>query len=235
MQYSVSPRLNVEQLRAEPERERQDADADPPGHQEVAELVHEDQHAQHEQERKRWWSHVNLRSKTSIVPQRAAPVANSRAHRSTARTSSRSRDAAAPCRVVSVHRPADDVGDAGEAERAVEERRDRHFVGRVQHDRQALGPARAPGYASARHGNRVVSGRLELERPARARSSDGSGRVPPVRIRERVLNRQPHVGDAELRDDRAVDELHHRMHDRLRMDEHVDAVRGRRRTASAPR
>ena len=39
-----------EQLGAEAERERQHADADPPRHQEMAELVHEDQHAENEQE-----------------------------------------------------------------------------------------------------------------------------------------------------------------------------------------
>ena len=59
--------------------------------------------------------------------------------------------------------------------------------------------------------------------------------VPPIRIGERVLNRQPHVGDAQLRDHRSVDELDHRVDDRLRMDDDVDLTRGRRRTASAPR
>ena len=37
-------------LRPEAQREREHADADPPGHQEMAELVHENQHAEDENE-----------------------------------------------------------------------------------------------------------------------------------------------------------------------------------------
>ena len=58
MQYSVSPRLNVEQLRAEAEREREHAHADAPGHQEMAELVHENQHAEDEHEGEDAWSQI---------------------------------------------------------------------------------------------------------------------------------------------------------------------------------
>ena len=42
--------LEGEQFRPEAERESQDADADPARHQEMSELVHEDQHAEHEHE-----------------------------------------------------------------------------------------------------------------------------------------------------------------------------------------
>ena len=48
MQYSVSPRVNLKQLGTEAEREREHAHADAPGHQEMAELVHENQHAEDE-------------------------------------------------------------------------------------------------------------------------------------------------------------------------------------------
>ena len=51
MQYSVSPRRDLQQLRTEPERKREDAHAEPPRRQEMTELVHEDEHAEHEQER----------------------------------------------------------------------------------------------------------------------------------------------------------------------------------------
>ena len=50
MQYSGVAALDVEQLRAEAEREREHAHADAPGHQEMAELVHENQHAEDEEE-----------------------------------------------------------------------------------------------------------------------------------------------------------------------------------------
>ena len=68
MQYSVSPRLNDSSFGPKPERERQDADADAPRHQEMPELVHENQHAEHEQERENT-------GHTLISPYRANPTA----------------------------------------------------------------------------------------------------------------------------------------------------------------
>ena len=41
---------------------------------------------------------------------------------------------------------------------------------------------------------------------------------------ERVPDRQPHVGHAQLGDRGSVAELGHRVHDRLRMDDHLDPV-----------
>lgn len=46
-----------------------------------------------------------------------------------------------------------------------------------------------------------------------------------LRIRERILDGQAHVRHAELGDDRAVEQLDHRVHDALRVDEHLDIVR----------
>ena len=51
MQYSVSPRCELQELRPEAEREREHADAEPARGKKVPELVHEDEHAEHEQER----------------------------------------------------------------------------------------------------------------------------------------------------------------------------------------
>ena len=65
---------------------------------------------------------------------------------------------------------------------------------------------------------------VKLERPAARRDRATAAARPPVGIRERVLDRQPHVGDAELRDDRAVAQLDHRVHDRLRVHHHVDLI-----------
>ena len=71
--------------------------------------------------------------------------------------------------------------------------------------------ARSAGAAVARarrsqpkHGNRSEIGRLELERAQPGDVERRQRRRPAFGIRKRVLNRQPHVGHAELRDDRAV-------------------------------
>ena len=100
-----------------------------------------------------------------------------------------------------------------------------NFVGCV-HDRR-----RGAAGARALHGERKARQRLEIGRvevqPA------GIGREvqpvaaagPALRIRERVLDGQPHVRHAELGDDRAVEQLDHRVHDALRMDEHLNIVR----------
>ena len=111
------------------------------------------------------------------------------------------------------------------AELAVQKQLDGDLVGRVQHDRQRpAGAQRAVGQAEA--GKAVVRRRREVE-PAGAREVERrQRRLPALGIRAGVLNRQPHVGDAELRDDRAVDQLHHRVHDRLRVDDDVDLIGG---------
>ena len=84
-----------------------------------------------------------------------------------------------------------------------EKRLHRDFVRGVQHDRP--GPPRSSAPIGQRRGTETGRvRRLELERPARREVERRQRRRPPLRIRERVLNRQPHVGDAELRDDRSV-------------------------------
>ena len=51
MPYSVSPRRKLQIGRVEPQLELQHADANALGGKEVAELVHEHEHAEHEEER----------------------------------------------------------------------------------------------------------------------------------------------------------------------------------------
>ena len=46
----------------------------------------------------------------------------------------------------------------------------------------------------------------------------------PLRRAEREADRESHVGHRQLRDRRAVDELHHAVHDGLRVDDDVDGV-----------
>ena len=48
--------------------------------------------------------------------------------------------------------------------------------------------------------------------------------LPTLGIGERILDRQAHVGCTELCLDATVDELHGGVHDRLRMDEYLDAI-----------
>ena len=48
--------------------------------------------------------------------------------------------------------------------------------------------------------------------------------LPAFGIGERILDRQSHVGCTELCLDTTIDELHGGVYDRLRMDEHLDAI-----------
>ena len=43
-----------------------------------------------------------------------------------------------------------------------------------------------------------------------------------VRIRQRILNRRPHIRRRKLRDHRSIDKFDHRMNHRLRMHDHFD-------------
>ena len=49
--------------------------------------------------------------------------------------------------------------------------------------------------------------------------------VLAVRVLERVLNRQFHIGRPHLGDHRAIDEFHKRMDNRLRMNHDFDLLR----------
>ena len=234
MQYSVSPRVNLSELRAEAERERQHADADAARH-------------------RKWPSSCtkistpstnrNARMLVTRAPSVTTSIVTRRSSgRELARPAVDRPDVgqapdtrAAPFALVGVHRQLDDVGNRREtpaARRGTPPPRPRW--------RRSARPAarrrpRSARKASARHGNRSCPARSNSSRPARGQVQRRQRRRPPLRIREGVLDRQPHVRHAELRDHRAVDELDHRMHDRLRVDERRRSGPARRRTASAPR
>ena len=96
--------------------------------------------------------------------------------------------------------------------------------------------ARPASYASARHSERLACRAISKSRRAERRPVDpAERRADAVRVAERVADRQAHVGQAELGDRRPVGELDHRVDHRLRMDDHLDLVVRRRRTARAPR
>ena len=89
-------------------------------------------------------------------------------------------------------------------------------------------PARRPGTPRRRAARTPSVGAV-------VQSTGGRGVRHPVGPGQAQRDRQPHVRRAGLRDRRAVDELDHRVHDRLRVHDDVDAVEAGRRTAGAPR
>lgn len=108
------------------------------------------------------------------------------------------------------------------------------FVGRVHDRRRGAAGARAP------HGERKARQRLEI-RCVEVQPAGVSREIQPVaaagpalRIRERVLDGQAHVRHAELGDDRPVEQLDHRVHDALGVDEHLNIIRRDARTGAWP-
>ena len=90
------------------------------------------------------------------------------------------------------------------------------------------GPAATAGKASSSSGSKV-------QVAARVQSQAGRGVGHPVGPAEAQRDRQPHVGRGALREGRAVGELDHRVHHRLRVHDDVDPVERDRRTAGGPR
>ena len=122
-----------------------------------------------------------------------------------------------------VHRPGDDGRDGVERQSSAQELADRDFVRGIQNDRQAARVLeRAVGEAQA--GKRLGVRPIELETADTRQVERRQRRRPAIRVREGVLNRQPHVGHPDLRDHRSIDEFDHRVHDRLRVHDDVDLV-----------
>ena len=127
------------------------------------------------------------------------------------------------------------AGMSTKRQRAGQERRDGLLVGRVQ------GARREAAGEAGRAGQREAAERL-ARRPARTsararcvRSRRGAATARAARVGERVGDRDAHVGQAEVREQRAVAQPHERVHDRLRVHDDLDALVRARRTASAPR
>src|SRR2546425_12324857 len=100
----------------------------------------------------------------------------------------------------------DQFGNLGKCETTIQERRHRDLVSGVEHDRsrsaQVEGLARQPQAGKAR-GIRLEERELTYAREIQSRRW---GR-PALRIRERIEDRDAHVGNTELSDDGAVDVL----------------------------
>ena len=126
-------------------------------------------------------------------------------------------------RLVRVDDGSHGVDDVEEPDAAHVERRDRLLVRGVEHRGiLAAGPAHLLGERDG--GERRCVERLE--RPARRRApvERAAHAADPVGPVEAERDRQSHVGRRGLGDRGAVDELDHRVHDRLRVHHHVDAV-----------
>src|SRR6185369_5437557 len=86
---------------------------------------------------------------------------------------------------VGVHGVPDHIGNAGERQPCLEKRRDRHFVGRVQHDREPFGPAQRPE-RQRQAGKPFRVGTLEIEASGPCQVERRQRRRPAIGIRKRI-------------------------------------------------
>ncbi len=116
-------------------------------------------------------------------------------------------------------------GDRGEADLAVEEGGHRDLVGGVEDaGRRPPGPAGLDREPQAGEGLqvRLLEGQLADRRQVEPRHVD----VGALRVVQRVGDRHPHVGVAEVGQGGAVVEVDQRVDDRLRVDDDLDPLEG---------
>ena len=123
--------------------------------------------------------------------------------------------------LMSRHHCGDRFSNAHIAELTLAKCLHRHFIGCIEDGRQC--PASSP---ARRARSRPESVRHPVPQnptgqfpPTRLHSVTGR----PRRIRQRVLDRQTHIGRGELCEHRAVDKFHHGMNHALWMHNHLDA------------
>ena len=106
-----------------------------------------------------------------------------------------------------------------------EEGGDRDLVGGVEH--AGRGSARlAASRARRRQGTSPRSGASKVSSPSGGEVELGHGDVGPLGEVQRVGDRHPHVGIAQVGERGAVVEVDQRVDDRLRVDDDVDALVG---------
>ena len=119
--------------------------------------------------------------------------------------------------------PGHQLPDSREGDTTREEGVHRDFVRGVQDC-----GTRAP--ETSRLDRKVQGWKILLARRFKFETSEGceiqrlEGVPDPFRTSHGVLDRQAHVGVAELREDRVVHEFHHRVHDTLRVDDDLHAL-----------
>src|SRR5690554_5891821 len=119
-------------------------------------------------------------------------------------------------------RGTDDVDDRQEREATLQERFHRHFVGSIHSGRSgSTHSTYVIGEVQGREGNTIRIPELEVQ-VGQLQRRIRSWHAPW--IGEGVLDRDPHVGLAELSFDRTVDEFHQGVDDRTGMHDHLDPV-----------
>ena len=126
--------------------------------------------------------------------------------------------------LVGVHGLLDDVGDLQEIDAVLEEHRDGFFIGRVINGRHgAAGPTGTVAEGEPLKGLHI---RILERKLHQCREIEPLVllQCPTMRRIERVLDRDTHIRQTELRLHRAVDILYGRVHDGLRLHDHLDLV-----------
>ena len=117
------------------------------------------------------------------------------------------------------------LGDAQVAALLRQKRRHRHLVSSVHDARQrSTNAAGVAGKFQATERVGVRRGELQASQLGEIQGLDG--RFPTLRIAERELDGDAHIGGAQMRLHAAVGELHHGMDGALRLNHHADLVIG---------
>ena len=124
---------------------------------------------------------------------------------------------------VAITHPVDQPGDIEEMHLLVEEEGHGLLVGGVHHRRH--GAAGAPHRVGQLHAG--VAGRIggaEAERAHLGEIKATPGGSQPFGPAEAIEDRQLHVWPAQLGQHRGIGQLHHRVDDRLGVDDYIDVV-----------
>src|SRR3954470_18834343 len=106
---------------------------------------------------------------------------------------------------------------------ALQEVMNTHFVGRIKDSRRTTAKLQGfPRDAQSRKSNwiRLFKGQFTKLREVQP----GAGRLYPLRPAERISNGSPHIGRAELSQDRSIDIRDHAVDDGLRTDQDLHAL-----------
>ena len=125
-----------------------------------------------------------------------------------------------------IHAVSDHVGDGGESNAFLQERRHRDLVGGVEYGRHgASGPDRVVSPLQARKALEI--GGLEIKPFDREQIQRFGARIESVRPGHGVSDRNAHVRVAHLSQHSSIHVVDHRMNHALRMDDHLDPLRRR--------
>src|SRR6266404_5829540 len=125
--------------------------------------------------------------------------------------------------VMRVHHLFNSLENLQETDLPIHKSRHRNLIGGVEHRRHR--PADSSGVVRQSQRRELLAiGILEGQCPDFGKISRRHRIRQSPRPRERVLDRVTHVRRAQLRQNRPIRELHHRMHDALRVDDHIHTI-----------